>query len=248
MTPPILAPSSPDLCWLDVETTGLDPRTGSLLEVGVILTDWSMTEIARASWLLHFNGEVSETIALMHGAAGSGLLADCRQAAHTREAVEAELSAWLRAHHVTKATMLANNSADFDRRWLREHLPTVEAMLSHRNLDLTSLDYAMGRWFDLSLRRDKDVPHRALPDLEMALTRARAYRDHGDAVRRLVTTVPKCQTCGAVTTKWHVTDEGDEPFYRCADCGYDNGVWKGDPVPWDAEAVARLTPLPGEAG
>jgi hypothetical protein len=128
---------------------------------------------------------------------------------------------------------------------LREHLPAVETMLSHRNLDLTSLDYAMGRWFDLSLRRDKDVPHRALPDLDMALTRARAYRDHGEAVRRLVATTPTCETCGMTTTQWCHGEGCGEPLYGCAAHGAGTG-WHS--VPWDAEAVARLTPRQGEAG
>ena len=30
------------LCWVDVETTGLDETKGAILEVGIILTDWTL--------------------------------------------------------------------------------------------------------------------------------------------------------------------------------------------------------------
>ena len=70
--------STPDtdrlLCWVDVETTGLDETRGAIPEVGLILTDWTLRELDARSWCVRFVGRVDLTIATMHGPQGSGLL------------------------------------------------------------------------------------------------------------------------------------------------------------------------------
>ena len=48
------------LCWLDLESTGLDPKLERILEIGFIITDDLLArEIARASWVIPFDAPVT---------------------------------------------------------------------------------------------------------------------------------------------------------------------------------------------
>lgn len=169
---------SPDLCWLDVETTGLDERAGHLLEVGIVLTDVDLRECARGSWVLHFSGEVDDVIAGMHGPGGSGLLTAALASPLSREGASEAIVDWCRAHGVVGEVqpILANSNPRFDRRWLRAHLPHVDALLSHRELDLLSLYRAFSLWAGARTPPRPAVAHRALLDLDHALVAARRYR------------------------------------------------------------------------
>lgn len=39
-----------NLAWIDLETTGLDPDVHDILEIGIIITDRELNEVARESW------------------------------------------------------------------------------------------------------------------------------------------------------------------------------------------------------
>lgn len=250
MTPsPTATPPEVHTVWIDVETTGLDETAGHLLEVGIILTDRHHVEIARRSWVLHYAGTPPDPyVRDMH--TRSGLLAECLASPLTREAAETEIVAWLWAHGGKErgfaGPLLGGRNAHFDRRWLRAHLPRVVALLSHRGLDATTMRVEMQ---EAGITVAKGEAHRALADLDNDLSIARrhrqALRDGVDGLA-LAASLPTCETCGAVATHW---DSGTLRLGRLVyACQSHRWGECNDPVPWDAEAVARLTPRPGRAG
>lgn len=104
------------LVWTDLETTGLDPRSCSVLEVAVIVTDDKLAEIARfervisypdAEKLAHLKGDEPEDViaslaaemkihprvVVMH--AKNGLWDACAKSPHTRSQVDEELAVFL---------------------------------------------------------------------------------------------------------------------------------------------------------
>jgi|GEM_PF-1112106 len=250
MTPPDTTPPEVHAVWIDVETDGLDEQTGNLLEVGIVLTDRAHVEIARRSWVLHFHLPIMDLyVGAMH--ARSGLSAECLASTLTREAAQEQIVDWLREHGIRSGgtgPLLGGRNAHFDRRWLRAHLPRVVALLSHRGLDATTMRVEMA---EVGIAVPKGEAHRALADLDNDLAIARRHREvlrAGVDGERLAASLPKC-VCGALATRWHVTDEAGAPFYRCAIHAFGNPVWVGEPVPWDVEVAARLlTPRPDEAG
>jgi oligoribonuclease len=169
----------PSLVWIDVETTDFDETTGHLLEVGAILTDWDLVPIAERSWVLHFDGPVSPVIADMHGPEGSGLLAACARSVNDPEDVELYVRGWLRKHgcdpDAKDKPLLAGRNVHFDRRWLRRHLPRVEASVSHRSVDVSTLRLAFNAWAGLATPKPEGG-HRSLVDLHADLATARACR------------------------------------------------------------------------
>ena len=65
------------LLWIDVETTGLDPDSDALLEIGMLYTDGGLHPIdAPLDLVLRWDGTPDDFIKGMHGP--NGLLAECR--------------------------------------------------------------------------------------------------------------------------------------------------------------------------
>lgn len=250
MTPsPTATPPEVYAVWIDVETEDLDETRSALLEVGIVLTDRAHVEIARRSWVLHYAGTPPEPyVRDMH--TRSGLLAECRASSLTREGAETEIIAWLWAHGGKErgfaGPLLGGRNAHFDRRWLRAHLPRVVALLSHRGLDATTMRVEMA---EVGITVAKGEAHRALADLDNDLAIARRHREvlrDGVDGLALAASLPRCDECGEAVTHWNGSARDGRrvryacPFHRWGECD--------DVVPWDFEAVARLTPRPNGAG
>jgi oligoribonuclease (3'-5' exoribonuclease) len=187
-------PSTPDrdrlVAWIDTETTGLDERTGSVLEVGIVVTDMALIEKARRAWTVRFVGEVDDAIARMHGPAGSGLIRDYTCTDDRRvlwrgeglpvDEVDAMAAAWLADQCGGIAPLWGGRNVAFDRRWCRRHLPRLHGEVHHRSLDETTLRIALDAWAGLVVPKDATPQgnrHRALDDLDECLRVARAFRD-----------------------------------------------------------------------
>jgi len=158
-----------DLLWTDIETTGLDERGGLLLELGLILTRGDrfevVAEFSAVAGYPDIRSRIREPYVLaMHEA--SGLLDEVEDAHRNLAELEAEAIAWMHAHGATGLPM-AGSSPHFDRRWLREHAPTLADHYHHRLVDATTLRILFG--FDKPATN-----HRALVDLRNAIGIARA--------------------------------------------------------------------------
>ena len=73
------------LLWIDVETTGLDPDSDALLEIGMLYTDGGLHPIdAPLDLVLRWDGTPDDFIKGMHGS--NGLLDACRHGLEPKEA------------------------------------------------------------------------------------------------------------------------------------------------------------------
>jgi oligoribonuclease len=167
------------IVWIDLETTGLDPDADSILEVGCIITDGQLDEIARWSSVLELDGRGFERIKAnrlvreMH--TGSGLL-------NAAIADEATCLGWtalaLRAFIQTYTTdaPLAGSTIGFDRSFLRVHMPEALAICHYRSIDVSSLKLLAKLWGFAPAEKSRPAMHRALPDLEDSIAELRHYR------------------------------------------------------------------------
>lgn len=173
------------LVWLDLETTGLDPDEGQILEIGIIVTDLELKEVRRRSWtLLHCREDViglmDDYVLEMH--LKSGLLKRCWakgnnpvDAADVRERTWAEVSRFLKEATrgaEPKNCYLAGSSIHFDRSWLEDHAPEVLVAVSHRMLDVSSYKVA----FPGLLNQPDEPAHRVMEDLEYSIDQHRQMR------------------------------------------------------------------------
>lgn len=151
----------PHLAWIDLETTGLEPTQGSILEVALIITDNQLRVTYANSWCVEFYGDLEdEYVNDMH--TQNGLLEDCRYSKHQLDDIEARMIAIL--SRCDERLRIAGSSPHFDRSWIKVHMPQLNAMLHHQHLDVSTLRIFFG-----ATRKPLDsldeTTHRALADL-----------------------------------------------------------------------------------
>lgn len=198
------------LAFLDLETTGLDPKKGSILELALVLTDDDLKPIAEpfseVVRPMHLRGYevMDDYVRNMHRESGllallyadhHGPGAEVVERPSIRRCGEVEAAAieWLLStveraapavlggpHKTLKTTPLAGNSIHFDRSWLAEHMPDLERLFLHRNVDVSTLNESARRWrpelYDARPGAGGSPKHRALDDVYASIDAARHYR------------------------------------------------------------------------
>lgn len=174
---------SQPLVWIDLEMTGLDPDTELIVEIATIVTDGSLEHVEQGPDLVIGAPEAAldamvDVVQRMH--TRSGLLDEIRSSDRTVEEAEAETLAFVRDLVPNPSSApLAGNSVHADRMFLRRHMPTLEAYLHYRNVDVSTFKEVARRWRPQLLddAPDKSERHRALDDILESIAELRFYRD-----------------------------------------------------------------------
>lgn len=168
------------LCWLDLETTGLDPQNDHILEVSVSLADFRDPFDAHVAYTrtLFFPKELHHVmdpyVLEMH--TKSGLLDECADSVLDVERLEQDLLNFV--PHVENRELrpiLAGSTCHFDRGFLDIHVPKVSRRLMHRHYDVSSLKLAC-QSFGMSLI-PKAEAHRAEKDVAESIAHAKVCRE-----------------------------------------------------------------------
>ncbi|HSK95995.1 MAG TPA: oligoribonuclease [Euzebyales bacterium] len=171
------------LVWIDLEMTGLDPDRDVIVEIATIITDGMLEHVEAGPDLLvaapaEALAGMSEVVRRMH--TGSGLLDELAHVDRTAAAAEEATLAFVRRHVPDAAVApLAGNSVHADRMFLRRYMPTLEAHLHYRNVDVSTFKEVVRRWRPQLLEQapDKSERHRALDDIRESIAELRFYRD-----------------------------------------------------------------------
>lgn len=169
--------------WIDLETSGLQPQTEIILEVGLMVTDQWGRELDYMEELMkydpkQYNWDIScdPFVKKMH--ANSGLF---QQVINKKEG-KLEHLVWenfenmLLKHGIDKHPM-CGSSVQFDRAFLDWHAPDpIVSRFHYRNIDTTSIIETMKIVNpDLYARMEDELPsremHRVRPDLEDTVAR-----------------------------------------------------------------------------
>jgi len=157
------------LLWIDMETTGLSPNHDRLLEVGLILTDGDLGEVASTNVVIGWKDpraiQMVDFVRNMHE--GNGLFDEVEESRLSLRDAEDHLIEWVRDHDAAQLYM-AGSGVHFDRRWGKVLLPAFIKVFHHRNFDMTTLRYFFGA-------EKNQGPHRALPDLRVSVEDLRRY-------------------------------------------------------------------------
>lgn len=183
------------IVWCDVETCGLENES-PLLEVAFIVTDSDLNLIDECASFQEIVCDVSPQFLLQNvweGHKASGLIDDLLKAHKlfhegcelpTSHSVENQVVEFLGNYGVHEGMdekpPLAGSSVWFDRRRLERYMPRVASLLSHRNIDVSTIRELQLRWG----KREHEPPkpaeaHRGLADIRESLELLRFFRRSG---------------------------------------------------------------------
>jgi oligoribonuclease len=180
------------LVWIDCEMTGLDPETEVLVEIAVIVTDGSLEVLEEGPDIVigapaERLDAMADVVREMH--AKSGLTEEIRASTTTVADAEQQVLDFVRRIVPDARTApLAGNSVHADRAFLRRYMPTLEAHVHYRNVDVSTVKELARRWYPevLDTAPPKTGGHRALADIresieELRWLRAAIFRDPAPA-------------------------------------------------------------------
>lgn len=162
-----------NLAFVDVETTGLDPATDRLLEVGIVIVElptFKVLEEAEVQFRFdrsRYTGYIHPKVVDMHIA--NGLWDACEASSYDDlQKMDADLVSFLLANGC-QGSQLAGANPSFDRGFLRKSLPQTERLFHYRNFDTNSFwllrEFIEGQKAD----RPKGTAHRAVADCKEAI-------------------------------------------------------------------------------
>jgi len=129
--------NKPLFLWTDIETSGLDEKTGLLLEVAGVLTDFYLNEIGSVQGVIHYDPNTlakaidRDFVWDMHTA--NGLLNDISQSKKTTSDVEDSMLDLLSKIKDGREIIIAGSNVMFDVLWLDTRMPRLMKKLKQRS-------------------------------------------------------------------------------------------------------------------
>jgi oligoribonuclease len=191
-----------NLLWIDLETTGLSPENNQILECAVAATTQDLDFIFGEAWLIETDvdatmGRASDVVISMHDTNGLwNDLLDPEKPKTPAASLCALLSDFARENLCVQCvdgngpwrSPLCGFSPHFDRAFLRVHTPSFLQLVSHRNVDISTL-VQLGDWWFTSPTPKQPSNHRATDDVLASIDalkwiRAHRFNPHGRRVAK----------------------------------------------------------------
>ncbi len=165
---------------MDLEMTGLEPETDTILEIATLVTDSDLKILAegpvitikmpllRLQNMDDWNREHHTK---------SGLWQRALTSPHSLEDAEDMTLRFLRDWTDRNKSPLCGNSITQDRRFLYKYMPKVSEQLHYRNIDVSSIKELYHRWYPKKPNFQKAKTHRAMDDILESIEEMRYYRN-----------------------------------------------------------------------
>ena len=169
------------LVWIDCEMTGLDLRRDALIEVAALVTDTELTVLGDGVDVVirppqEALDQMPDVVRTMHTTSG---LLDELAAGTTMTEAEGMVLAYIREHVPSaRKAPLAGNTVFVDRGFLARDMPTLEAHMHYRIVDVSSIKELVRRWYPRVYFNSpvKSGGHRALSDIQESIEELKFYR------------------------------------------------------------------------
>jgi oligoribonuclease len=179
-----------NLIWVDLEMTGLDVASSTIIEIAIVITDKHLTKLDR--WPSGDDGQaihqpedvlakIDEWSRETH--TKTDLLERVRQSSVDLAAVEAAALAFVQKYcpqpdsKRKEGCPLAGNSIGQDRAFLRAYMPKLEQYTSYRNVDVSTIKELVKRWHPGSRYvKSETGKHGAMYDILASIEELQHYR------------------------------------------------------------------------
>jgi oligoribonuclease len=179
---PAMPANDDNLIWVDLEMTGLEPDTDTVIEIATIVTDPQLVTLAEGPVIAIHTDEsrlnaMDDWNTKHHGE--SGLLERVRNSSHTLEDAANETIDFLQDWVAPGKSPMCGNSICQDRRFMVRVMPTLEAYFHYRNIDVSTIKELVRRWQpEASAGFSKQNTHLALDDIRESIAELAHYRQH----------------------------------------------------------------------
>ena len=169
------------LVWMDLEMTGLNPESDTIIEIASIISDSDLNIIAEGPEIVV--SQPAERFDSMdewnrEHHSKSGLWAKVVASKTSLAEAEELTMQFIRKHCAAGESPLCGNSVWQDRRFLRRYMPKLDAYLHYRLIDVSTIKELGNRWYpSLKYKKPKGL-HRALDDIRESLKELQYYRQN----------------------------------------------------------------------
>ena len=131
-----------NLVWMDMEMTGLDPKTCVVLEIATLVTDKDLNLLAEGPVLVVYQPQaildaMDDWNKEHHGK--SGLIDQVKNSKITLAQAEQSTLDFVAQHCAPKTSPLCGNTIYQDRRFLLEYMPHLEDFFHYRLIDVSTI-------------------------------------------------------------------------------------------------------------
>jgi oligoribonuclease len=177
------------LLWVDMEMTGLDVNIEVPIEIAGIITDWKFQPLSTYHTIIKQPAKYLDAMDDWNQKhhRESGLLA-LIPSGTAPPVVDQEFAAWIGEHFGSERPILAGNSINQDRLFIRKYMPLTEAKLHYRMLDVTSWKIVFNGLYGKKYK--KQEPHRALEDIRESIDEFKFYLSFITATSSATATLP----------------------------------------------------------
>ncbi len=160
--------------WIDIETTGLDPLKGYILEVAMVATTGDFEALEHKSFTIDYEGWGGYTNQFMFDSHCNAYVADM----HTKNGLKKEFIDAQNSVPLNKVAqtidefvkrywdgdnynkpIIAGSNPNFDKFWLEIHFPILEELFHYRVFDMNTL------YMFFNIEKTAGRNHRALADI-----------------------------------------------------------------------------------
>jgi len=177
--------TSPNLIWIDMETTGLNINKDKILEMAVIVTDSNLNIIDESMDVVIHQSKIvlnrmGKWCRVQHG--NSGLTEKVLRSNISLSEARKRLKDIIKIYCQRKSGILCGSSVHFDRMFIKKYFPLIDKYLSYRMIDVTSIKELAKRWYpnkvtNLLDSKDSTKSHRALDDIKWSIKELKFYRE-----------------------------------------------------------------------
>ena len=172
--------------WIDLETTGLDPAKGVVLEFAVVLCEDdradALATVQEYDGVIHHSqadieaARPDDVVLRMHKS--NGLWHDVQHSTATTDEVDGFLASLAcdLSGGKERSIILAGANVAFDRACCVAHFPRFAKYLHHNVFDVSTLKRAVKCWAHTPIEVPYAPAHRALADIKRTIEEARVLK------------------------------------------------------------------------